>query len=36
MYILCMLTTDITTNNDSDKRQARPLVREGAPETVKQ
>jgi hypothetical protein len=32
MYILYIPTTDITTDNDSDKRQTRPLVREGAPQ----
>jgi hypothetical protein len=31
MYILYILTTDITTDN-SDTRQSRPLVREGAPQ----
>jgi hypothetical protein len=31
MYILYILTTDITTDNDCDKRQTRPLVREGVP-----
>jgi hypothetical protein len=32
MHILYILTTDITTDNDSDKRQIRPAVREGAPQ----
>jgi hypothetical protein len=31
MYILYILTTDITTDSDPDKRQTRPLVRDGAP-----
>jgi hypothetical protein len=28
MYIVYILTTDITMDSDSDKRQTRPLVKE--------